>query len=334
MTPSPFATNTTGPLAALQSQGYSLNSFTYPIDLTADPGEQHFVVFYINESSNTQFQTLNSSGQLANSGGTLVSAPGQSGQSGFQSPTPNSGQPTINAGSVTNAKRQIRRVSTAIALYMPPLIKTSYAPEWDVSEGGSFAGAIKHLQDKGKIDIAAALKELGAGAVKGALDDGQDFLRSTTGINAPLYDAASFATRSAINPNLEMLFRKVGFRSFQFDFKFTPRSEQEATNVLNIIKAFSFYASPEVRQQGAGTAKYYIYPAEFDIQFWSNGKENDFIKKISTCACTNVTVDFTASNGWSAHRPGKINGVPVETNLSLTFTELESITKIRVLQGY
>jgi hypothetical protein len=130
-----------------------------------------------------------------------------------------------------------------------------------------------------------------------------------------------------------MIFKSIGFRQYQFDFKFTPRSEQEALNVANIIKAFKFYASPEVKY-GEGSPRYYIYPAEFDIEFWSNGKPNDFVNKISTCACTNVGVNYTSAGVWSAFRPGDFNGVPVETSLSLQFQELEIITKNRVLQGY
>jgi hypothetical protein len=130
-----------------------------------------------------------------------------------------------------------------------------------------------------------------------------------------------------------MLFRGVGFRTWQFNYKFTPRSEQEASNVFNIIKALKFYASPEVNK-GAGQPRYWIYPAEFDLEFWANGRQSNFLNKISTCALTDITVNYTGSGGWSAMRPGTFNGVPVETHMSLTFQELEIITKERVLNNF
>jgi hypothetical protein len=312
--------NSTNPLAALESQGYSLNSFTYPIDLTSDPGEQHFVVFYINETSNTQFTTVNSS-----------NTPGAT-----PTPTNADGTPatsTINSGGgLTNLKQNTNRISTAIALYMPPSIVTAYQTVWENVPGEGLFAAMRDLTG-GKKDVIGAIKEFGLRAGANALNDAKDFIAATTGQNAPLVDAASLSTRTALNPNMEMLFRTVGFREYQFDFKFTPRSEQEATTVANIIKAFKFYSAPEVNE-AVGSSTFYIYPATFDIEFWSNGKLNTFLNKISTCACTDVTINYTASGGWSAFRQGALNGVPVETNLSLHFKELEIITKKRILAGF
>jgi len=130
-----------------------------------------------------------------------------------------------------------------------------------------------------------------------------------------------------------MIFKGIGFREFQFDFKFTPRSPQEAQTALNIIQCFKFYSAPEIKT-GADDARYYIYPAEYDIEFWSNGRPNTAINKISTCACTSVNINWTGSGGWSSFRTGAINGAPVEVNLSLQFKELEIMTKNRIGQNY
>lgn len=308
-----------GPLASLEQNGYVVNQFTYPIDLTADPGQQHFVLFYINETSNTQYKTIGKGGPLVGPDGIVKSS------------NPLRGMPAINqSDNVTGYdKRPINRTTTAIALYMPPGITTSYTTVWEAFEGGSLAGAAKALQEG---DKSRMLKELGIGMASNFLADAKDML-GAMGSNLDVEAGASYLLRAARNPHLEMIFKTIGFRQYQFDFKFTPRSEQEALNVANIIKAFKFYASPEVKQ-AEGSARYYIYPAEFDIEFWSNGKPNDFVNKISTCACTNVTVNYTSSGAWSAFRPGDMNGVPVETSLSLQFQELEIITKNRVLQGY
>lgn len=308
-----------GPLASLEQNGYVVNQFSYPIDLTADPGQQHFVLFYINESQNTQYKTIGKGGPTLNTEGQV------------QSSTPLRGEPAINqADNVTGfTKRPINRTTTAIALYMPAALQTSYQTVWEAFEGASIAGAAKALSDG---DRTRALKEMGIGIAVNAMGDAKDFMGGL-GITADVENGASYLLRAARNPHLEMIFKTIGFRQYQFDFKFTPRSEQEALNVANIIKAFKFYSSPEVKQ-GQGSPRYYIYPAEFDIEFWSNGKPNDFVNKISTCACTNVTVNYTSSGAWSAFRPGDMNGVPVETSLSLQFQELEIITKNRVLQGY
>jgi len=49
--------NSPNPLNVLEQNGYNVNSFTYPVDLGNDPGEPHCIVFYINESGNTQYTT-------------------------------------------------------------------------------------------------------------------------------------------------------------------------------------------------------------------------------------------------------------------------------------
>lgn len=305
-----------GPLAKLEQSGYNVHSFSYPIDITADPGQQHFVVFYINESSNTQFKTVAQNGLL---------------EQGGQSPQPLSGSPAVNSPDnvTTWSKRPIRRVSTAIALYMPQ-ISTTYTPVWEGVDMNAAGGAVKAGQEG---QIGRMLGEIGVGVASNALADAKDFLKATLGADVQTEDMVSMALRAARNPHMEMLFRTIGFREYQFDFKFTPRSEQEAVAVANIIKAFTFYASPEVRVDENGP-RFYIYPAEFDIEFWSNGKPNNFVKKISTCCCTGINVNNTPSGAWSAFRAGEFHGVPVETNLTLSFKEVEIITKNRVLQGY
>jgi hypothetical protein len=332
------------PLNALESNGYNVSSFTYPIDLTADPGENHMVVFYINESINTQFQTVSSNGAVNNKRNDFTGkvspvsiSPSNTGTvvPGTQLGSNEPAKATINSQDNTTTAnfRPISRVATTIALYIPPMVQTSYQTSWDTVEFGAAGGVAKAMMNKGGPDILRALGEVGIGSMAGLVESGKDAAKSKLGMNLELEAGVSFGTRAVRNPNTEMLFRSIGFREYQFDFKFTPRSEQEAKAVQNIIKAFKFYSAPEIRV-GANTPRFYIWPAEFDIEFWSNGKLNSFINKISTCACVDVTVDYTGAGEWSALRPGDINGMGVQTNLLLKFKELEIITKNRILQGF
>jgi len=336
--------STANPLHALETNGYNVSSFTYPIDLTADPGENHMVVFYINESSNTQFQTRSNQGvvnkQMNNFTGNVSNVSPTPSNTGVMVPGTGlgSGQPaqaTINSSdNVSTANfRPINRVSTTIALYIPPLVQTSYATQWDTVDFGATGGVLKALGNQSGPDILRSLGEIGIGMSAGLLESGKDAAANKLGITTDLEAGVSYGTRAVRNPNTEMLFRSIGFREYQFDFKFTPRSEQEALNVQNIIEAFKFYSAPEIRNAN-NTPRFYIWPSEFDIEFWSNGRLNDYINKISTCACVEVTVNYTGSGGWSALRPGNINGMSVETNMSLKFKELEIITKSRILRGF
>jgi hypothetical protein len=330
------------PLHKLEQNGYNVASFSYPIDLTNDPGENHMIVFYINESSTTQYGTRNASGNL-----TLDQDTGQKTKSiqptAFSNrrtpiPTAEVFSPRAPAQAQANSsqnyqqlKRNVNRVPTVITMYIPPLVQTTYQTQWETTEMGAIGGAIQGLMG-GNPNIVRTLGEFAAATAKDLLDSAVD-AASKKGVIANVTDIASLGTRVASNPHLEMIFRGIGFREFQFDFKFTPRSQDEAMNVANIVKAFKFYSAPEVRT-AANTPKFYIYPAEFDIEFWSNGFENEWINKISTCACTSCVVNYTGANMWSAFRNGKINGMGVETNLTLCFKELEIITKERIIQGF
>lgn len=153
-----------------------------------------------------------------------------------------------------------------------------------------------------------------------------------------LKEALGQKGRLAVNNHPEVIFNGVGFRRFQFHYRFTPQTPAEAINIDNIIRAFKFYAAPEILQGTAG--RFWIYPAEFDIQYYSNGQENQFLNKISTCALTDISVNYTPMGHWSAHRPTlstdrTIQGSPsVCTDMTLQFCELEIMTKRRILQGY
>jgi hypothetical protein len=324
------------PLQVLEQNGYNVASFVYPIDLTTDPGENHMIIFYINENKHTQYTTNPSPSNPISTGFVGPVQPNNLGVVPVNAATATNATAfsgTNSNGNVTNfTGQQTNRVSTVIAMYVPPNVQTTYQTSWDVQEFGAFGGVVKALTGQ-DTSISRALKEMGIGIASSLAADAKDFAQTFGGVDVDVESAVSFGARALRNPHMEMLFRGIGFREFQFDFKFTPRSQQEAMNVSNIIKAFKFYSAPEVKH-GTDDARYYLYPAEFDIEFWSAGQVNTFINKISTCACTNVTVTYTGSGGWSSFRPGAIIGMGVETNMSLQFKELEIITRARILSGF
>jgi hypothetical protein len=275
------------------------------------------MIFHINESSNTQFVTST-----------------RSGNTGFVNDPSTVEQNRINDSSSThtdaqNSTRNTKRVATTIVLYMPNEITTNYKVDWETAEMGVAGDVIdKFNADKSWADV---VKSMGASATKNA----GNWLNSFTNTN--LRDALSLENRLVINNHLEVIFNGILFRDFHFNFRFAPQSEAEAVNVDNIIRAFKFYSAPEVRQGTSG--RFWVYPGEFDLQYYSNGQPNDFLNKISTCVLTNMAVNYTPVGEWAAHRPYAgglgLNGCPpVVTDITLTFTEVELMTKQRVLEGY
>jgi hypothetical protein len=318
--------SSSNPLWTLEQNGYNVSNFVYPIDLTTDPGENHMIVFYINETDTTQYKTKpNPNGgqfsgtTMGNAGVPQVSSRGTISETNFQR----------NSSIAVHTSR----VSTCITLYIPNNLQTTNSTQWDVQEFGTMGGIAQALGGANP-SLTRSLKALAIGSISNLLKNVGDMASNATGNSqSDLLAATQYGIRVIQNPHMEVLFRGIDFRTFNFEFKFAPRSQQEAMCVSNIIKAFKFYSAPEVKH-GVDEERFYIYPAEFDLEFWSGGQQNTFINKISTCACTNVSVNYADSGIWSAFRPGAIIGMGVQTGLSLTFKELEIITRERVLSGY
>jgi hypothetical protein len=66
---------------------------------------------------------------------------------------------------------------------------------------------------------------------------------------------------------------------------------------------------------------FYIYPSEFDIQYFYKDKENDYFHKFTRCALTDMQIDYGGEQFATFQ-----DGSPVEIGLQLTFTELEQLT--------
>src|SRR5690606_34344863 len=86
-------------------------------------------------------------------------------------------------------------------------------------------------------------------------------------------DLISLQTIELRNPHMEFVFRGILQRAFNFEFKFMPRSPEEAKKIKDIERIFKLNALPEVdRHNDFGV--FYKYPAEFEIMFISNNVEN------------------------------------------------------------
>ena len=331
------------PLVGLDTSKYTYANYIYPLDLgTPTAGKDHYVVFHINESSNTQFTTQTVNGKAPGDQATInVNANQDAGLNAdgtAKSPANATGTSTqgtngnsANQQTLGNQTRSIQRVATTIVLYMPPEIQTAYTADWGQTELGLAREGLELFKKNGK-SLTDVFKSGGDSALASIMKGLGNTANNFTDLN--LKDAISLGARMVINNHQEVIFNGIPFRQFNFNWRFTPESESEALNVDNIIRAFKFYSAPEILQGEAG--RYWIYPAEFDIQYYSSGKENQFLNKISTCALTNMTVNYTAAGHWTAFR-GHNSGTgspSVCTDITLQFTELELMTKKRILEGY
>lgn len=238
-----------------------------------------------------------------------------------------------------------KRISKTILLYLPSNLKTSYGVEYTEENfdtmvetlgslktiGRSLANLVGQApQDNNQAAMQAAFQETYA---RHALAKASKMLGGMIGaenLNLGEYYAAK--SRRVANPFTVNLFKSVKRRSFEFSFRFTPRSLPEVAMVNNIIKYFRMYALPKRSEELAG--RYLDYPAEFRIKFFHNGIENQFLPKIARCALKDVSLTFgdeqfttfTPVENWGA--------APTKIDMTLSFEELEIMTQNRIAQGY
>jgi hypothetical protein len=236
-----------------------------------------------------------------------------------------------------NLKPKLVRIKQSIAIYMPDTIATQYTHTWggvSATDAGGNIGKYAQIggsfDDDKKIakDLASTLsnnlfthnpnKSFNA-AQSGEL--GADLLSASGGVGPGFTDLTLKSIGAAVNPHVEMLFKQTENRQFQFDFHFIPRSQQESVAIANIIKTFKSFAAPEVSSEAGG--RYFIPPAQFDISFYFMQAENQSIARISTCALTNINVNYAGAGSWTTFNDGS----PLRIDVQLTFQEMAVITR-------
>ena len=121
-------------------------------------------------------------------------------------------------------------------------------------------------------------------------------------------------SRSILNPNTELLFQGPQLRAFSFNFKMTPRSEDEAQVVKSIIKFFKFHMAPKVSDANL----FLKAPNIFKLEYFQKGQQHSGINLIKDCALQACTVDYTPDGTYMAYNDGSM----FSYDLQLQFMEL------------
>jgi hypothetical protein len=133
------------------------------------------------------------------------------------------------------------------------------------------------------------------------------------------------------NSNLELLFNSPTLREFTFQYRMSPRSKEEATDINKIIRFFKqgMAAKKQDKRSGnqeygtAGAASYFLgTPNVFQLQYkTSNGNPIQGVNRIKTCALVGFSMNYTADGTWAAYDDGQ----PVSVIMNMSFKELEPI---------
>lgn len=220
------------------------------------------------------------------------------------------------------ATKKYVQMKQAICLYLPTDLQIKYGVNWeeaDLAGSAAIATGAEGLSEaisKGSKSLAGetakSVGAYGAGLVSQIPGVGQ-FLAKTSGTTA--------------NPKKEQLFKNVDFRTFSFSYQFFPRNYSELEAVQNIIYQFKLHMHPEYKDSQNFL---YIYPSEFDIAYYNNGRENTSIHRHTSCVLTDMSINYGPQGIVSTFE----NGAPTQININLTFKELAVLSKESIMDGF
>ena len=333
-------------------------NLSYPLNVEGDDQQGHYIMFMINEATSGKI----GKGKRASN----VTTDDDTGLTGFQGKTfidtnLNSGAGKAQQATFSGAAEKsglwmkrpgTTRMSQAITLYMPPSVKVSYKSNYkndEISARASTAGSIA----AGIMEVFSGKTKLGeAAATTGSelVSMASGMAAASTEIAAPgAVTLAQLSSGSILGSKMEVMFTDVGRRDFSFAFNFIPKSEKEARMVYKIVQTFKEHMLPEylssidikfagINKVDFAAGRLLKIPDTFDIFYFFHNNENPFLNRISTCYLTSLDIDY-GGDKYVTYEPTKLNDgqvgpPPQRTNISLAFTEIETITRERAKQGF
>ena len=176
--------------------------------------------------------------------------------------------------------------------------------------GEAAQSAIKEIGN----DLSAMLSDPASGPALTAYFAGQavgaNILGRTTGVT--------------LNPNLELLFKGPNLRTFNFNFRFTPRSAKESQEIKEIIRVFK----KNMAVQRSTSNLFLLTPRVFTVEYIYNAKGENagglhpYLNVFKPMAMTNLNVNYTPDGTYMTYNQG---GSLTAYDLQMSFGELEPI---------
>ena len=347
------------PTSSLDSDPLSFGTYQFPRDVFENQQLGHYMVFYVNVQDRTKYYYGGTDGYNGADAGFALSED-QTNGTGLRSERDrlkikknkttgknlSSDQVDLassnrNSGALqglSSVRKTTRRIKDSIALYLPANVTDTTSATYEDSPTGILGVGLTDVIALGKEfnekDFEATGK-IGAKAFKDFSEQvlrniGGAFVEALTGTEGAIPLANKVFGR-ADNPFVEVFFNSMNVRTFQYNFNFAPRNEDETLEIQQIIQLFRFHMAPELQERNS---RYLTLPSEFDIHYMykaadGNSYENDYYNRIGTCVLENVSTNYTP-NGVKSFG----DGAPTQITMSLTFRETEVLTKEKINAGY
>ena len=227
------------------------------------------------------------------------------------------------------------------ALPIPAGIQASYDQSWNQTEVGQFKQlAVRGIETAaGGRNIANFLKGAGftSGGAAGMAERGaQQFggvsfgQEGTAAVleNTGIAETMQYSIGMRALDQVMMSYSGPAFRSFNFSFALKPLNQEDSIIIDEMIQFFKIGAAPFKLQ--TQLTRLYDLPNVFKISFYNGMNENTWLPKIGHCALTNVGVTY---GGDKFTTFDNTLGMPVQTDLTLQFKEMELIDREHFIKG-
>jgi len=126
-------------------------------------------------------------------------------------------------------------------------------------------------------------------------------------------------TGAILNPNLELLFDSPTLRTFSFTFKMSARSEEEAKQIIGILRFFKQGMAPRKSDSNL----FLLSPHTFKITYIHKNQKDPhkFLNKFKECALTSLTTNYTPEGQYATFYDGPM----VSYEMQMQFQELEPV---------
>ena len=148
---------------------------------------------------------------------------------------------------------------------------------------------------------------------------------------------------SILANRMELAFKGINKRAFQYTFKMLPKSSQEADEIRKIVYAFKHAMTPEFKEGEFNLGREMIVPDTFNIHYMYRGSDNTYLHKIGECVLETMSVQY-GGDRYRTHGESSseldVDGLPitgappVETTITLNFKELGMVDRKKVKEGF
>ena len=230
-------------------------------------------------------------------------------------------------------ERRNRTNETTVFLPLPENFQLSdsadYDDKFEKSELQAFlTGAGNLLTDLAGGGFTGARRDsvVADAAVTGLLLGVPEFV--TKAIGAGGVGEIAFQQGAAVNNGERTKFNRNTTRSFDFSFKLSPRNDDEAKTIKDIINVFRTYTYASL-----GSNKLALnYPPEFLVQFIYKGQESEYMPLLFPALCEGIKVDYNPDTKAVFNSEGGGDGSPISYGLDISFVETKKLIREEIIQ--